>query len=98
VNREELAQVEAETEKEADDASRSAAAAEPPEEVPPSRVNRQEEARLTAYVKRALDDLYKTDSISEDIAYVFDVHSERPGSAFENVDVLALHWRYAANL
>ncbi len=89
--REELAHVEAETEREAEDASRSV---EPVVEPPPPRVHRQEEARLTAYVKSALDDLYANDRISEEpVACVFDVHSERPGSAFENVDVLAVHWR-----
>lgn len=93
--REELAQVEAETEREADDASRSVAAVEPSVELPPPRAYRQDEARLTTYVKRALDDLYANDRSSEDTAYVFDVHSERAGSAFENVDVLALHWRSA---
>ena len=91
--REELAQLEAETEREADNASRSVAVVEAPEEAPPPRVYRQDEARLTAYVKRALDDLYANDRSSEDCAYVFDVHSERAGSSFENVDVLAVHWR-----
>src|SRR5260221_12037684 len=93
--REELARLEAETEREADDASRSVAVVEPPEEAPPPRVYRQEEARLTTYIRSALNDLYFNDRTSEDSDYVFDVHSERAGSSFENVDVLAVHWRSA---
>src|SRR5206468_3414600 len=63
------------------------------EEIPVTRANRQEEARLTTYVKRALESLYSTDFIPDDASFTFDVHSERPGSTFENVDILAVHWR-----
>lgn len=77
---------------EADDASRqvSVAAAE---ESPISRTNRQDEARLVTYVKSALEDLYSTDATPEDSPFVFDVHSARKGTSFENVDVIAIHWR-----
>ncbi len=72
------------------------AIAETEEEVPkpvaPTREYRQEEARLCTYVKDTLADLYGTD-YGPDVEYVFDVHNERPGSEFENVDVLAVHWR-----
>jgi hypothetical protein len=91
--REAIRQAEAETEREAEDASRSAADLEPEDEAPPSRVNRQEEARLTTYVKRALDELYQSEYASSDCTLVFDVHSERAGTSFENVDILAVHWR-----
>lgn len=65
---------------------------ETPEEVAPTREYRQDEARLCAYVKDALGDLYGTD-YGPDVEYVFDVHNERPGAEFENVDILAVHWR-----
>ena len=65
---------------------------EVPKPVAPTREYRQEEARLCTYVKDALADLYGTD-YGPDVEYVFDVHNERPGSEFENVDVLAVHWR-----
>lgn len=81
------------TTREADDASRKALAA-PPEEPPAvTRTNRQEEARLVTYVKRVLEELYLSDSDSEDDPFVFDVHSSRKGSGFENVDLIAVHRR-----
>lgn len=54
---------------------------------------RQEEARLGTYVASALENIYQSDAAPEDAEYVFDVHKERPGAEFENVDVLAVHWR-----
>jgi hypothetical protein len=63
------------------------------EELPVSRTNRQEEARLVVYVKRALEELYSSDETREERPYVFDVHSSRNGSSFENVDLIAVHWR-----
>ncbi len=66
-----------------------------PEPAPPSerRKIRQEEARLGSYVASALENIYQSDLAPEEAEYVFDVHKERPGAEFENVDVLAVHWR-----
>jgi hypothetical protein len=55
--------------------------------------NRQEERRLGTYVVSALENIYQSDHTPEDASYVFDVHSDRPGTEFENVDLLAVHWR-----
>lgn len=49
-----------------------------------------EEARLVTYVVNALQDLYSADFSTESVA--LDVHSQRPGSQYENIDVLACHW------
>jgi len=90
--KQELKKQEEATTKEADAASRQASVAAP-EEPTVSRTNRQEEARLVAYVKSALEDLYSSEAIPEDRTIVFDVHSARKGSSFENVDLIAVHWR-----
>lgn len=58
-----------------------------------SRPNRQEEARLVTYVKTSLEDLYSSDANIADKTFVFDVHSHRKGSSFENTDLIAVHWR-----
>ena len=80
------------TTKEADDATDEASVVE--EEVPSvSRTSRQEEARLVTYVKSALEDLYASDSNLAEKTFVFDVHSHRKGSNFENTDLIAIHWR-----
>jgi hypothetical protein len=89
---EELKNLQAATKKEAEDASDAAPAAEP-EEPTVSRTNRQDEARLVAYVKSALEEIYSSDLNSEEKTFVFDVHSLRKGSSFENVDLIAVHWR-----
>jgi hypothetical protein len=82
------------TAEEAEDASREASSTTaPPEEITITRANRQEEARLVTYVKSALEDLYASDEGPEDTEFVFDVHSARKGSSFENVDLIAVHWR-----
>jgi hypothetical protein len=78
--------------READDASRQVPVASV-EESPISRTNRQDEARLVTYVKSALEDLYSTDATPEGCPFVFDVHSARKGTSFENVDAIAVHWR-----
>ena len=57
------------------------------------RRNRQEERRLGTYVVSALESIYQSDHAPENAPYVFDVHSERAGTEFENVDVMAAHWR-----
>jgi hypothetical protein len=54
---------------------------------------RQEEGRLGTYVVAALEDIYQPDIATLDAPYVFDVHRERAGNEFENVDVMAVHWR-----
>jgi hypothetical protein len=54
---------------------------------------RQEERRLGAYAVSTLESLYQSEHTPEDSDYVFDVHSDRPGTEFENVDLLAVHWR-----
>jgi hypothetical protein len=77
--------------KEAEDASDAVSETEP-EEVPVSRTNRQEEARLVTYVKRGLEEIYSSDLNADEKTFVFDVHSLRKGSSFENVDLIAVHW------
>jgi ketosteroid isomerase-like protein len=63
------------------------------EEAAPKRSEyRQEEARLVTYVREALDEIYVSEHGPE-VATVFDVHRDRPGSEFENVDLIAVHWR-----
>lgn len=53
-----------------------------------------EEARLGGYVKTWLEDNYTTEFTPEETEYeyVFDVHTNRPGGSFENVDLIAVHW------
>jgi hypothetical protein len=64
------------------------------EAVAARRSYRQEEARVVPYVRTALDEMYASDFGPEDIeAVAFDVHNRRAGSEYENVDVLAVHWR-----
>ena len=69
---------------------------EQPEKESPQ--NRQEEARLGVYVKAALERIYDSENISKDTPHVFDVHQERPGSSFENVDLIAIDWRSATTV
>lgn len=57
-----------------------------------ARQYRQEETRLCSYVQSALDDIYGT-QFGPDTEYSFDVHNDRPGSVYENVDLLCVHWR-----
>ncbi len=90
-NKELKNQQEAATRK-ADDATNEASGVEV-EEPSVSRTNRQEEARLVTYVKAALEDVYASDSVSADSNFVFDVHSHRKGSSFENADLIAIHHR-----
>jgi hypothetical protein len=86
-------------EQKASSAEQAAVAAVEPEEEEPEtpqkerRRNRQEEGRLGSYVVSALENIYQSDHIPQDAPYVFDVHSDRAGSEFENVDVMAVHWR-----
>ena len=89
---EELKKQQEATTKEADNATDEISLVES-EEVSASRTNRQDEARLVTYVKGALEDLYSSDANSADKTYVFDVHSHRKGSTFENTDLIAIHWR-----
>ena len=71
--------------------------AEPPsqeeERGQPRRQYRQEEARLVWYVREALESIYASDFAPDDSPVAFDVHNERAGSAFENVDAIAVYWR-----
>ena len=61
----------------------------------PERVERRhEEARLGTYVRPVLEEIYDDDASPDE--YVFDVHSLRGGNGFENVDLLAVHWRSPA--
>ena len=57
------------------------------------RTYRQDEARLVTYVKRALEEIYASEFGPEENDFVFDVHNARKGGSFENVDVVAVHWR-----
>jgi hypothetical protein len=62
------------------------------------RPRRQEERRLGTYVVSALESIYQSDWSPDDAPYVFDVHSDRPGAEFENIDLLAVHWRSERNV
>jgi len=88
----ELKNQEKATAEEAEDAGRKAFTTTP-EEITIRPANRQEEARLVKYVKSALEELYASDAGPEETAFVFDVHSARKGNSFENVDLIAVHWR-----
>ena len=83
-----------ETTRAAADAEAEGADSEPPDVkvVAPTREYRQDEARLVTYVKGRLDDLYATE-FGPECEYVFDVHNDRAGSGYENVDLIAVHWR-----
>jgi hypothetical protein len=83
----------AEAADEVSDADEDGAAEDDAEAVAPRerKKRRREEARLGAYILPLLEELYD-DEASPD-TYVFDVHSVRGGSDFENVDLLAIHWR-----
>lgn len=63
------------------------------EPAPARRTKRQEEARLVRYVIEALNDIYGSDVGPDDKEIAFDVHNERAGNDFENVDAVAIHWR-----
>ena len=89
---EELKNQQEATEKEADSATDEVPIVEA-DEPTVSRTNRQEEARLVTYVKGALEELHSSDANSSDKTFVFDVHSHRKGSTFENTDLIAIHWR-----
>jgi hypothetical protein len=43
-------------------------------------------------VEEALEDLYGSE-YGPEVRVAFDIHNERPGSEYENMDVLAVHWR-----
>lgn len=90
-------EVEAETEAQAEEAGSTATIERLPDEdaetESPRRSSRQEEARLITYVKTALEGLYDSEFRPERAPFVFDVHNSRAGSDFENVDLLAFHWR-----
>jgi hypothetical protein len=55
------------------------------EAAPKRRENRQEEARLVTYIRDALDNIYASD-FGPEADYAFDVHNDRPGSDYENVE------------
>ena len=44
------------------------------------------------YVEEALENLYASD-YGPDVTVAYDIHNERPGKEFENMDVIAVHWR-----
>lgn len=54
---------------------------------------RQDESRLCSYVRETLSDIYASDFGPDDAEYAFDVHKRRPGSNYENVDLIAADWR-----
>jgi hypothetical protein len=83
------AQIAAEAAKQAEEAETTY---ECEEETIPRRRNRQEEARVVKYVKEALESLYSSE-YGPDVPVAFDVHNERRGTEFENVDAIAVHWR-----
>jgi hypothetical protein len=99
---ERFAKLQRKTEEKATDAEQQVAAApseaegdDEDEAAPPRerRRNRQEERRLGTYVVSALENIYQSEHTPDDASYVFDVHSDRAGTDYENVDVLAIHWR-----
>lgn len=91
--KEAFSRAEAETEAEADEAERVIEAeAEQEEEVSVKKKYRQEEARLCKYVEKCLESLYASE-YGPDVQVAYDIHNERPGGEFENMDVLAVHWR-----
>jgi hypothetical protein len=90
--RQELKNQEKATAQKAEDASREVSSISPEEVIIP-RTYRQDEARLVTYVKSALEEIYASDVGPEDTDFVFDVHSARKGTSFENVDLIAVHWR-----
>jgi hypothetical protein len=64
------------------------------EEVAPKRATKQEEARLVTYIRDGLTSIYDSDFLPQGAEdYIFDVHNDRGGSDFENVDLLGFHWR-----
>ncbi len=85
---------EAETDAAADSASSAEPSIEDEEEIATTvgRTNRQEEARLVTYVVSALEEWYSSDCGPE-VLVSFDVHNQRAGTDFENVDAIAIHWR-----
>lgn len=62
-------------------------------EAVPRRVAKQEEARLVTYIRDDLALIYESEFLPETAEHMFDVHNERGGSDFENVDLLGFHWR-----
>ncbi len=76
----------------ADAEAEADAAAPAVKPIAPTRDYRQDEARLVTYVKDTLDNLYATE-FGPECEYVFDVHNDRAGSGYENIDLIAVHWR-----
>jgi hypothetical protein len=66
---------------------------EEPDSARVRRNNRQEEARLVRFVVDALSDIYASEWAPEKLEIAFDIHSERAGTEFENVDAIGVHWR-----
>ncbi len=86
-------QAEAETERAAEQAEQAAKDEKLEDDEPiRRRRNRQEEARVVTYVEEALESIYDSD-FGPDVQVAFDVHNERPGGEFENVDAIAVNWR-----
>ena len=48
---------------------------------------------MGAYVVPLIEEIYASESAPEGRTYVFDVHDSRPGGEYQNVDLLAVHWR-----
>ncbi len=93
-SKEKFQELENKISEDAKETSEDVAVDEDIQETSPSRrkVNRQEEAYLVGYVYNELADIYSSDFGSESDPISFDVHNMRPGSEYENVDVLAVHW------
>lgn len=62
------------------------------EAIPKKKVRQKEEAKLGRYVLEELRGIYVSDRGPE-AEYAFDVHNDRGGGDYENVDLLAVHWR-----
>jgi hypothetical protein len=61
-------------------------------EISERRRNKKEEARLVTYVKSALENIYDT-QYGPEAEIAFDVHNDRAGNSYENVDLIAIDWR-----
>src|SRR5258707_2329715 len=89
-HKEALVRTDKEAEKKGEEAEQEEEPVQPEKE---SVQNRKEEARLGVYVKKALQRIYDSENTPDDAPNVYDVHHERPGSSFENVDLIAIDWR-----
>ncbi|MBI2192622.1 MAG: hypothetical protein HYU36_11625 [Planctomycetes bacterium] len=95
-------EVQKQTEEEAEKKiSRDEENKEKQDETTPAKYN-HEETKVARYVQKLLETIYASDEVleeddggDEEHEFVFDVQNYKPGSAYENVDLIAVHWRNA---